>query len=104
MKNNPIKICSTSYLIPKNKSWNKVREITELSFSEYFDWINFFSESNENQTLFAIIFFQDLYDNFQKKREEEKFFKFFLKILKDRLISNRSRIVICISSFVNSNI
>ena len=41
MKKIEIKICSTSYLIPRNKNWDKVSKISELSFSEYSDWMNF---------------------------------------------------------------
>ena len=67
MKKIEIKICSTSYLIPRNKNWDKVSKISELSFSEYSDWMNFFSNSKENEILISIIFFQDIYDNFKKK-------------------------------------
>tara|TARA_Y100000589_G_C27064045_1_gene592545 strand:- start:171 stop:953 length:783 start_codon:yes stop_codon:yes gene_type:complete len=104
MKKIKIKICSTSYLIPGNKSWKKVSELSKLSFSEYSDWINFFSDSEDNQILFSIIFFQDLYDNFTKKSDEKNFFNFYFKILVDRLKSKKSRVVICVSSFISSDI
>ena len=104
MKKIEIKICSTSYLIPTNKNWDKVSKISELSFSEYSDWMNFFSNSRENEILISIIFFQDIYDNFKKKIDEKKFFDFYFKILIDRLKFKKSRVVICVSGYVDSNI
>ena len=104
MKKIEIKICSTSYLIPTNKNWDKVSKISELSFSEYSDWMNFFSNSRENEILISIIFFQDIYDNFKKKIDEKNFFDFYFKILIDRLKFKKSRVVICVSGYVDSNI
>ena len=104
MKKIEIKICSTSYLIPTNKNWDKVSKISELSFSEYSDWMNFFSNSRENEVLISIIFFQDIYDNFKKKNDEKNFFDFYFKILIDRLKFKKSRVVICVSGYVDSNI
>ena len=104
MKKIEIKICSTSYLLPQNKSWDKVSKMSKLTFSEYSDWIGFFSDSNENQNLFSILFFHDLYDKISNKSQEKKFFNFYFKLLTDRLRKRGSKVFICVSSFINPNI
>ena len=64
-----LKVCSTSFLNPKNRHWNYLKENYRLNFLEINDWSNLLTKSEEKENLFAIIFMQDLYDSFEDEKE-----------------------------------
>ena len=99
-----LKVCSTSFLNPKNKYWNYLKENYRLNFSEINDWSDLLTKSQEKENIFAIIFMQDLYDNFEDEKEIENFFNLFSKLLKHRLSKSNSRIFLCISKFTFKNL
>ena len=84
-----IDIKSTSYLLPKNASWNTLRKNNKLIFSEY---NNIFSNPKFNNKIeceIFVLFFKDIIDYYKVKekviKNEHKKIQLIIKLIKDKI-------------------
>ena len=104
-----INLSSTSFLLPKNKSWEHLSNLKDISFSEYGDIFSNMSKLKKAKKYdieFFMIFLPDLLDYFDTKQDknlEKKKIDNLILLIKSKIIKNNNRIVICISDFLYSN-
>ena len=68
-----IKLSSTSFLLPKNKSWEHLSNLKDISFSEYGDIFSNMSKLKKAKKYdieFFMIFLPDLLDYFDTKQDK----------------------------------
>jgi FkbH-like protein len=87
-----LRLTSTSYLIPKNSAWKLLENKFSLIFSEYGDWHNVLTGSDQTHYLVAVVFLEDLMGTKFKFDEENALsaLNLFLGAVKIRLASASS--------------
>ena len=100
-----LKIISSSYLLPNNKSWRNLQKEYVLEFSDYGNWGKDLITSSPDNILACILFFEDILKN--KNLEEndmENQFGLLLQTLEQRLSIATKPTLILISFFEDINI
>ena len=103
-----IDIKSTSYLLPKNASWNTLRKNNKLIFSEY---NNIFSNPKFNNKIeceIFVLFLKDIIDYYKVKekviKNEHKKIQLIIKLIKDKIsIYKKKNFIISVSSYYYLN-
>ena len=103
-----IDIKSTSYLLPKNASWNTLRKNNKLIFSEY---NNIFSNPKFNNKIeceIFVLFLKDIIDYYKVKekviKNEHKKIQLIIKLIKDKIsFYKKKNFIISVSSYYYLN-
>jgi FkbH-like protein len=99
-KKKEILIGSTCFLLPKYKTWEKIKKIYKINFSTYNN-LNFVLENKKkNQTKILIIFLEDLIQSDKNIRIK---LEFILTNIKKSLISNDD-LIVCYSDYFSTEI
>lgn len=92
-------LSGSSFLLPKNKSWNSLEKKFKLKFSDYGNWSGALINSKIEDVISVILFLDDLIDHKSKTEEEIKLLlESFIDILVNRLSKSKSPILVFFSS------
>ena len=100
-KNNQILIGSTSFLLPKSNSWNQLKNLYLINFSEYNNVDSVLNDKNNYNYKILVIFFEDLIDN---SKGIKKKLNFLLSNIKKSLILHTSQLIICYGDYHSKEI
>lgn len=101
---NTIKICGSSFLLPKNKAWKPLEQNFKLFNSEYGDISGTLFNTDSEDIVLIVIFFEDIVSNFQTdyKLLSEKFSSLFNSI-SYRCANSNKPTVICWGKVFNTD-
>lgn len=96
---NNLKICGSSFLLPKNKGWKPLDNQFNLTYSEYGDISGSLFNTDANDSALAVIFYEDIISNSQIDIDllEKKFFHLF-KSISHRCDKSNKPTIICWAS------
>ena len=100
-KKDKILLGSTSFLLPKSKSWEKFRNFNTVEFADYGNIHSILKNKNFCNFKIIVIFFEDLI--FDKKNINKKL-SFLLSNINKSLISSSSETIICYSDYYSKEI
>lgn len=97
-------ICSSSNLIDTNKSWDKIKNLSEIIFENFGD-ITSCLLKEEECGIIMFLFFEDLTDDINiNLKDFKKNYSSFFEMLSNRAESSSSPIIICWAGIRNQNI
>ena len=101
---NTIKICGSSFLLPKNKAWQPLEQNFNLFNADYGDISGTLFNTDSDDIVLIIIFFEDIVSNFQidYKLLSEKFSSLFNSI-SFRCANSNKPTVICWGKVFNTD-
>ena len=90
-----LKICSSSFLMPKNKAWKSLEQNFQLNYSEYGDISGALFNANDDEVILVVIFFEDIVSNnrIDLKLLPEKFSALFNSIHRRCANSNKPTVI-----------
>jgi hypothetical protein len=92
-------ISGSSFLLPKNKSWNSLEKKFKLEFYDYGNWSGALINSKTEDTIVVILFLDDLVDHKNKTEDEIRLLlDSFINLLVNRLSKSKSPILVFFSS------
>ncbi len=92
-------ISGSSFLLPKNKSWNLLEKKFQITFCDYGNWRGAIINSKIDDIIILILFLDDLIDHRNKTEEEIKFLlDSFINLLVNRLSKSKAPILVFFSS------
>ena len=92
-------LAGSSFLLPKNKSWNSLEKKFKLEFSDYGNWSGVLINSKIDEAISLILFLDDLIDH--KNTTEDKIkllLQSVINLLVNRLFKSKSPILVFFSS------
>jgi FkbH-like protein len=98
-------LSGSSFLLPKNKSWNSLEKKFKLEFSNYGNWSGVLINSKSEDVISIILFLDDLIDHKNKTEDEIKLLlESFTDHLSNRLSMHNSPILVFFSSCDSSHL
>ena len=99
-----IKLSSTSFLLPNNKSWEFLEKNQNINFGEYGDFIKDLNYKSKSKVDILILFLPDLIDyistnQFEEKSEFKKILN-IIQLIEKRLKNNDNSLIISLSEFL----
>lgn len=92
-------LSGSSFLLPKNKSWNSLEKKFKLEFCDYGNWSGALINSKTEDAISVILFLDDLIDHKNKTEDEIKILlELFINLLVNRLSKSKSPILVFFSS------
>ena len=92
-------LSGSSFLLPKNKSWNSLEKKFKLEFCDYGNWSGALINSKTEDAISVILFLDDLIDHKNKTEYEIKILlELFINLLVNRLSKSKSPILVFFSS------
>jgi FkbH-like protein len=89
----------SSFLLPKNKSWNSLEKKFKLQFCDYGNWSRALINSKTEDAIVVILFLDDLVDHKNKTEDEIRLLlDSFINLLVNRLSKSKSPILVFFSS------
>ena len=89
----------SSFLLPKNKSWNSLEKKFKLQFCDYGNWSGALINSKTEDAIAIILFLDDLVDHKNKTEDEIRLLlDSFINLLVNRLSKSKSPILVFFSS------
>ena len=89
----------SSFLLPKNKSWNSLEKKFKLQFCDYGNWSGALINSKTEDAIAVILFLDDLVDHKNKTEDEIRLLlDSFINLLVNRLSKSKSPILVFFSS------
>lgn len=88
-------LSGSSFLLPKNKSWNSLEKKFKLEFCDYGNWSGALINSKTEDAISVILFLDDLIDHKNKTEDEIKILlELFINLLVNRLSKSKSPILV----------
>ena len=92
-------LSGSSFLLPKNKSWNSLEKKFKLEFCDYGNWSGALINSKIEDAIAVILFLDDLVDHKNKTEDEIRLLlESFINLLVSRLSKSKSPILVFFSS------
>lgn len=92
-------LSGSSFLLPKNKSWNSLEKKFKLEFCDYGNWSGALINSKIEDAIAVILFLDDLVDHKNKTEDEIRLLlESFINLLVNRLSKSKSPILVFFSS------
>jgi len=92
-------LSGSSFLLPKNKSWNSLEKKFKIEFCDYGNWSGALINSKIEDAVAVILFLDDLIDHKNKTEDEIKsLLKSFINLLVNRLSKSNSPTLVFFSS------
>jgi FkbH-like protein len=92
-------LSGSSFLLPKNKSWNSLEKKFKLEFCDYGNWSGALINSKIEDAIAVILFLDDLVDHKNKTEDEIRLLlDSFINLLVNRLSKSKSPILVFFSS------
>ena len=92
-------LSGSSFLLPKNKSWNSLEKNFKIEFSDYGNWSGALINSKIEDAIVVILFLDDLVDHKNKTEDEiQLLLKSFINLLVNRLSKSKSATLVFFSS------
>jgi FkbH-like protein len=100
-KKNKILIGSSSFLLPKSKSWEKIRNFNTIEFAAYGNIDSILENKNVYSFKILVVFFEDLIVD---KKDINKRLNFLLSNINKSLISSSNETIICYADYYSKEI
>jgi len=98
-------LSGSSFLLPKNKSWNSLEKKFKLEFCDYGNWSGALINSKVEDAISVILFLDDLIDHKNKSEDEIKLLlESFINLLVNRLSKSKSAFLVFFSSCDNNHL